>query len=40
MDLVVCIYIFVFVFICIYLLCFCVATDFSVNKDLYKRIKH
>ena len=26
--------------ICIYLLCFCVATDFSVNIDLYKRIKH
>ena len=26
---------FVFVFVCIYVRCFCVATDFSVNKDLY-----
>ena len=29
------IFIFVFVFVCIYVLCFCAATDFSVNKDLY-----
>ena len=34
MDLVVCIYICVCIF-CIYVLCFCAATDFSVNKDLY-----
>jgi len=27
------VFIFVFVFVC--LLCFCAATDFSVNKDLY-----
>jgi len=25
----------IFVFVCIYVLCFCAATDFSVNKDLY-----
>jgi len=30
------VFIFVFVFVCIYVLCFCAATDFSVNKDLYK----
>jgi len=29
------VFIFVFVFVCIYVLCFCAATDFSVNKDLY-----
>ena len=29
------VFIFVFVFDCIYVLCFCAATDFSVNKDLY-----
>jgi len=32
------VFIFVFVFVCIYVLCFCAATDFSVNKDLYKRL--
>ena len=30
------IFVFVFVFVCIYVLCFSAATDFSVNKDLYK----
>ena len=38
MDLVACspfIFVFVFVLVCIYVLCFCAATDFSVNKDLY-----
>ena len=29
------VFIFVFVLVCIYVLCFCAATDFSVNKDLY-----
>ena len=29
------VFIFVFVFVCIYVLCFCAATDFSVNKDLF-----
>jgi len=28
-------FVFVFVFVCIYVLCFCAATDFSVNKGLY-----
>ena len=27
------IFVFVFVLVCIYVLCFCAATDFSVNKD-------
>jgi len=31
------VFIFVFLFVCIYMLCFCAATDFSVNKDLYNR---
>ena len=30
------VFIFVFVVGCIYVLCFCAATDFSVNKDLHK----
>jgi len=29
------VFIFLFVFVCIHVLCFCAATDFSVNKDLY-----
>jgi len=29
------VFVFAFVFVCIYALCFCAATDFSVNKDLY-----
>jgi len=32
------VFIFVFVFVCIYVLCFCAATDFSVDKDLYYRV--
>ena len=37
MDLVVCIYICICICSgCIYVLCFCAATDFSVNKDLHK----
>jgi len=28
-------FVFVFLFVCIYVLCFCAATDFSVNKGLY-----
>jgi len=32
------IFVFVFVLVCIYVLCFCAATDFSVNKDLYNNI--
>jgi len=31
------IFVFVFVLVCIYVMCFCAATDFSVNKDLYIR---
>jgi len=32
------IFVFVFVLVCIYVLCFCAATDFSVNKDLYNSV--
>jgi len=40
MDLVACspfvfVFVFLFVLVCIHVLCFCAATDFSVNKDLY-----
>ena len=32
-------FVFIFVFVCIYVLCFCAATDFSVNKDVYISVK-
>jgi len=38
MDLVVCIYICICICFFIYVLCYCAATDFSVNKDLYYRV--
>ena len=34
------IYVFVFVLVSIYVPCFCAATDFSANKDLYNLPKH